>query len=180
MHPLFRLVLELGPLLVFFGAYRFADDDLLVATGAFMVAIILSMAVSLAIRGRVPRMMAVTALVVLIFGGLTLWLADATFIKMKPTVVNGLFALALMVGLARGHSYLKFLLGEAVSLDDDGWRRLTLRWLGFFLAMAVLNEAVWRTQTEEFWVSIKTFGYLPLAVAFALFQWPLMKRHWQE
>ncbi len=180
MTPLLRLTLEIGPLLVFFGAYRFAGGDLLVATGAFMVAIIFSVAVSLAMRGRVPRMMAVTALVVLVFGGLTLWLEDATFIKMKPTIVNGLFALALAAGLARGRSYLKFLLDEAVSMDDEGWRRLTQRWLCFFLAMAVLNEAVWRTQTEEVWITVKTFGYLPVAMAFALAQWPLMKRHWKE
>lgn len=180
MNSMLRLLLEIGPLLVFFGAYRVADGDLLAATGAFMAAVVASLAASLAMRRKVPKMMAVTAVVVLVFGALTLWLEDAAFIKMKPTIVNGLFAMALAVGLARGTSYLRFLLDEAIAMDDEGWRQLTVRWLGFFAAMAVLNEAVWRTQTEEVWITVKTFGYLPLTMAFALLQWPLMKRHWRE
>ncbi len=177
MNPFLKLLLEFGPLLIFFAGYRFAGGDLIVATAVFMAAIFTSLGISLAVTRRAPRMMLVTAVVVLVFGGLTLWLEDATFIKMKPTIVNALFALALGIGIFRGRSYLQLLMEEAISLDAHGWRRLTVRWAWFFVAMAVLNEVVWRTQSEETWVTVKTFGYLPVALAFALLQLPLIQRH---
>ncbi len=180
MNPLLKTLLEIGPLLVFFAAYRMTDQDLMVATAVFIVAILASVAASYALARRVPRMMIVTAVVVLVFGGLTLWLNDATFIKMKPTVIYGLFALGLAFGILRGQNYLKLLLEESLPIDDEGWRRITVRWTWFFVAMAVLNELVWRTQTESVWVNVKTFAYLPVALLFGAAQIPLIRRHWVE
>jgi len=122
----------------------------------------------------------VTGIVVAVFGGLTLWLQDETFIKMKPTIVNIIFAVILGFGVAKGRSYLKYLMGSTMPLDDEGWMIFTRRWVVFFLCMAVLNELIWRTQTTEDWVTFKTFGSLPLTFAFLAFQWPLLKRHMVE
>ncbi len=180
MNPFVKLLLEIGPLAVFFITYRVADGDLMTATAVFIVAILASAAASFALIRRIPRMMMVTAVVVVIFGGLTLWLNDATFIKMKPTVVYGLFALGLAIGILRGQNYLKLLLEESMQISDGGWRQMSIRWVWFFLAMAAVNEAVWRTQTEEVWVNIKTFAYFPAALAFGAAQVPLIRRNWVE
>ena len=204
-NPLLKSVLEIGPLAVFFLAYRFGEDilgvevahDLLlaltgaaalagenaplyVATAAFMVAIAAALPTAWALTGHVPRMAVVTAVVVAVFGGLTLWLQDATFIKMKPTIVNAIFGLILAFGLLQGRSYLKYLMGEAVPLDDAGWIIFTRRWVMFFAFMAALNELVWRTQTTEFWVTFKTFSGLPLTLLFVASQVPLLQRHMQK
>ncbi|MCL5776456.1 septation protein A [Limibaculum sp. FT325] len=200
-----KLALELGPLVVFFLVFRYgrelldigplhdlmaratgeaalasASGPLFVATAAFMVAIAASLAASWWLTRRLPRMAVVTGVVVAVFGGLTLWLQDETFIKMKPTIVNGLFAIALGIGLMQGRSYIKYLMGEAIPMDDRGWMIFTRRWAVFFLFMALLNEAVWRTQTTEFWVSFKTFGNLPLTMGFTALQLPLLRRHMIE
>ncbi|MDT8345000.1 MAG: septation protein A [Thermohalobaculum sp.] len=200
-----KLALELGPLAVFFGVFRYGREllgipalhdamaaatgaealasesgPLFVATAGFMVAIAVSLAVSWWLTRRLPRMAVVTGIVVVVFGGLTLWLRDETFIKMKPTIVNGLFAITLGVGLLQGRSYIKYLMGEAMPMDDRGWMIFTRRWAVFFACMAVLNEAIWRTQTTEFWVSFKTFGNLPLTMGFMALQLPLLRRHMIE
>lgn len=188
MNPFLKLVLEIGPLAVFFIAFRvFAGDPLVLggvpyqgavaATFFFVPAILLSLAVSWALTRTLPRMAVVTAVVVVIFGGLSIWLNDDAFIKMKPTIVNALFAIALAIGLAQGRSYLKYLMGEALPLNDEGWMIFTRRWMWFFVFLAVLNEAIWRTQTTEFWVNFKTFANLPLTLAFMATQLPLLKRH---
>jgi intracellular septation protein len=188
MSPVLKLVLELGPLVVFFGAFQWYKDAPLVLGGVeyagavaatlfFAPAILASLAVSWALTRTLPRMAVVTALVVVVFGGLTLVLNDDTFIKMKPTIVNGLFAVALGVGLLQGRSYLKYLMGDALPLTDEGWMIFTRRWALFFVFLAVLNEVIWRTQSTEFWVSFKTFGNLPLTIAFIAAQWPVLKKH---
>jgi len=166
---------DYGPIVVFFVAYLLAD--LLWATGALMAATAVALALSLAIARRVPLMAVITAGVVAVFGGLTLALQDETFIKMKPTMVQVLFAAVLFGGLALGRPLLKPLMGAAWSMDDRGWRKLTVRFALFFLAMAALNEAVWRTQSTDFWVSFKVFGILGLTLVFAFAQTPLMRRH---
>lgn len=201
-NPLVKLILEIGPLAVFFLGFQFAprllarpgvhdalamltgpealagkSGPLLLATALFMLAIAASLTASWLLTRRLPRMAVVTGIVVAVFGGLTLWLGDGTFIKMKPTVVNGLFALILGFGLLQGRSYLKYLMGDAMPLTDEGWMIFTRRWVMFFIFLAVLNEVVWRTQSEEFWVSFKTFGNLPLTFAFIALQWPLLRRH---
>jgi len=184
LPPLLKLALELGPLVIFFlgNAYaeRFgvaADRKLFVATGVFIVATVIALAIHFALVRRLPIMPLVSGVVVVVFGGLTLALQDKTFIMMKPTIVNSLFGLVLLGGLAFGRSLLSVVLDSMFALTEEGWRKLTFRWGLFFLVLAVVNEAVWRTQTEDFWVNFKVFGIMPLTVAFALAQTPLLLRH---
>jgi intracellular septation protein len=174
-HPLFKLATELGPLLVFFAAN--ARYHLFVATAAFMVAIVAAMAASYVVTRHVPLMALVTGVVVLVFGTLTLVLHDETFIKVKPTIIYGLFALVLGGGLLFGRSFIAILFDQVFNLTPQGWRILTLRWALFFLGMAILNEIIWRTQSTDFWVGFKAFGVIPLTMTFAIIQMPLVKRH---
>lgn len=168
-------VTDYGPLAAFFLVY--VRWDLMTATAALMAATALALGLSLFVARRVPVMPLVTAAVVGIFGGLTLWLEDETFIKMKPTIVEALFSLVLFGGLALRRPLLRPLLGAAWSMDDDGWRRLSLRFAVFFAAMAALNEMVWRTQPTDVWVAFKVFGILGLTLVFAVAQTPLLRRH---
>jgi intracellular septation protein len=174
-NPLIRLVIEIGPLAVFFIAN--ARADIFVATGAFMMAIILSLGASLILERRLPVMPLVTAGVVLVFGGLTLILQDEVFIKLKPTIVNTLFAAAIFVGLAMGRNFIQVVMGAAVKLTDEGWRILAIRWGVFFIVLAVLNEMVWRSVSTDAWVNFKVFGILPLTLVFSFAQIPVLMRH---
>ena len=167
---------EYGPLVVFFVAY-YVQKDLLVATAGLMIATAVSLVLSLITIRKVPLMPLITAVIVGVFGGLTLLLNDGTFIKLKPTIVQALFAAILLGGLAFGKPLLKPVMGAAWPMDETGWRRLTLNFGLFFVAMAVLNEVVWRTQSEEFWVNFKFFGITGLTFLFVLTQVPLMNRH---
>src|ERR1041385_1120769 len=173
-HPLFKLTTELGPLIVFFVAN--AKFHLFVATGAFMVAIVAAMVASYVVTKHVPLMALVTGIVVLVFGTLTLVLHDETFIKLKPTIIYSLFALVLGGGLLFGRSFIAIMFDQMFNLTPQGWRILTMRWALFFLAMAVLNEIIWRTQSTDFWVAFKAFGMAPLTMLFAVTQMPLIKR----
>lgn len=175
MNPLLRFALELGPLAVFFIANTQAG--IFWATGLFMVAVVTALAVNYALERRLPTMPLVTAVIVLIFGGLTLLLEDELFIKLKPTIVNLLFAATLFTGLAMKRNFIKLVLEHALKLDDSGWRRLTWRWAWFFVCLAVLNEIVWRTQTTDVWVNFKVFGIMPLTLVFSFMQLPLINRH---
>lgn len=172
-----KLALETGPLGIFFLTYWLAG--IFWATGSLMIATAISLAVSWRLYGRVPVMPLVSGFCVLVFGGLTLLLQDEVFIKMKPTIVNMLFASVLFGGLVFGQSLLKYLFGEVFQLSEEGWRQLTVRWGLFFVCLAVLNELVWRNFSEEFWVSFKVFGILPLSMVFALSQVGLIKRYQQ-
>ena len=177
-HPLFKLATELGPLAVFFFAN--ARYHLFVATGAFMVAVVAAMIVSYVVTRHVPLMALVTGVIVLVFGTLTLVLHDETFIKVKPTIIYGLFAAILGGGLLFGRSFIAILFNQMFNLTPKGWRILTARWALFFLGMAVLNEIIWRTQSTDFWVSFKLFGAVPITMIFAIVQMPLMKRYHLE
>jgi len=177
-HPLFKLATELGPLIVFFVAN--AKYHLFVATGAFMVAVVVAMVASYVVTRHVPMMAIVTAVVVIVFGTLTLVLHDETFIKMKPTIVYTLFAATLAGGLLFGRSFIAIMFDQMFNLTPHGWRVLTFRWALWFLAMAVLNEIVWRTQSTDFWVAFKAFGMVPLTMLFAVTQMPLVKRYHLE
>ena len=168
-------VTEYGPLIVFFGAYVLYD--LITATAALMIATAAALGLSYAVARRVPLMPLITAGVVGVFGGLTLWLNDETFIKLKPTIVQAMISAILLGGLAFRQSLLKPVLGAAWQMNDEGWRRLTLRFGVFFAAMALLNELVWRTQSTDFWVSFKVFGIMGLTFVFILTQLPLLNRH---
>ena len=165
-HPLFKLATELGPLIVFF--FVNAKFNLFVATGAFMVAIVAAMVASYVVTRHVPMMAIVTGVVVLVFGTLTLVLHDETFIKVKPTIIYGLFAAVLGGGLLFGRSFIAIMFDQMFNLTPQGWRILTLRWALFFFAMAVLNEIIWRTQSTDFWVGFKVFGVMPLTMVFAI------------
>ena len=177
-HPVFKLATELGPLIVFFVAN--AKFNLFVATGAFMVAIVAAMIASYVVVRHVPMMAIVTAVIVLVFGTLTLVLHDETFIKIKPTIIYGLFAVILGGGLLFGRSFIAILFNQMFNLTPKGWRILTMRWALFFLGMAVLNEIIWRTQSTDFWVAFKAFGAVPLTMVFAISQMPVIKRYHLE
>jgi intracellular septation protein len=170
-----KLMIELGPLLAFFAAWFLAD--IFWATGVLMAATLVSVIASRVLLGRVSPVIIATAVLVVVFGGLTFWFGDAHFIKMKPTIINLLFAGVLFGGLLTGRPLLKLLFGEAFNLTEEGWRKLTLRWMVFFVVMAVLNEIVWRNFSEAAWVNFKVFGILPLTLIFAMSQIGLIKRY---
>jgi intracellular septation protein len=169
---------DFGPLLAFFAAYLLLG--LFPATAVLIGATLLALLLSYLIERRIPIMPLVTAVIVGIFGGLTLWLQDETFLKMKPTIVQAIFSLVLLGGLTVNKPLLKPLLGTAWQMDDLGWRKLTLRFGLFFAVMAVLNEVVWRTQSTDFWVNFKVFGIMGLTLVFALSQAQLMQLHTVE
>jgi intracellular septation protein len=170
-----KFLLDFGPLLVFFGAFRL--DDIYLATGAFMVAIACAAVYSKLKIGHVSAMHKFTFVVVMIMGGLTLYLQDETFVKMKLTVINCFFALALLIGLMRGQLYIKMIMEMAFELPDTAWRTLTRNYAIFFLVMAAVNEAVWRTQSTDFWVNFKTFGYTAVNFLFIIAHMPMLMKH---
>jgi intracellular septation protein len=175
LGPLVKTALELGPLVVFFIAN--GRVGIFAATAWFMAAMALSIAAMWLLVRRVPVMPLVSAALVLVFGSLTLALHDELFIKLKPTVVNLFFAGALLAGLAMGRNLLDLVFDGMFRLTPEGWRLLTLRWAGFFVALAALNEIVWRGFSTDAWVAFKVWGVMPLTVLFALAQAPLLTRH---
>lgn len=170
-----KLALDLGPLLVFFGVN--AAFGILAATAAFMASFFAAMGVSYAIDRKIAVMPLVTGAVVLVFGGLTLYLRDETFIKLKPTIIYAIFAIVLLGGLAARRSFVRVLFGPILHLDDEGWRKLTLRWGLFFAVLAGVNEIARHTLSTDAWVAFKVWGFLPLTLMFALAQAPLIGRH---
>jgi intracellular septation protein len=195
LNPFLKLVLEMGPLVLFFFANsrpalflpfvgpllpEAASGEkagIFVATAVFMVAILAALVVSYALTRHLPVMAMVTAVIVLVFGSLTLVLHDDTFIKMKPTIIYLLFGGVLLGGLWFNKPLLAIVFDSVFDLTEEGWRKLTLRWALFFLALAVLNEIVWRTQTTDFWVSFKVFGVVPLTFLFGALQYPLLQKY---
>ncbi|MFG1393045.1 septation protein A [Xanthobacter agilis] len=175
MSPVLKIGLEVGPLVLFFAANAYGG--IYVATGAFMVATFAALALMWVLARRIAVMPLVSAAVVLVFGTLTLWLQDDHFIKMKPTIINAAFGALLLGGLVAKKPLLPYVFDGMVKLTDAGWRALSIRWGVFFLVMAVVNEVVWRLFSTDTWVAFKTFGYLPLTLAFAMAQAPLMSRH---
>lgn len=170
-----KLIVELGPLLIFFGMN--AAYGIFAGTGAFMGATVLSLGFAWWRYHKVAVMPLVSAVIVLVFGGLTLYLHDERFIKLKPTIVYSMFTVLLLGGLATGKPVLALLFGPVFNLTEEGWRKLTVRWAVFFIAMAVLNEFVWRNFSTDTWVSFKAFGFLPITFLFAMAQVPLMQRY---
>lgn len=170
-----KLAIDLAPLLAFFAAYMALG--IYWATGILMAATVVSLVASRRLLGKISPTLIVTTALVLGFGALTFLFNDARFIKMKPTIVNLLFAAFLFAGLLLRRPVLQLLLGEALRLTDEGWRKLTLRWAFFFLVLAATNEIVWRNFSEATWASFKVFGILPLTLGFAVLQIGLMRRY---
>ncbi|MEP1207043.1 MAG: septation protein A [Rhizobiaceae bacterium] len=193
VNPTLKLLLEMGPVLLFVLTYSFGDRlialfdlgepfsrPIFLATAVIMVATLISIAISWGVTRTLPAMPIVTAVVVSIFGGLTLYLQDDTFIKLKPTIINTLFGVTLISGMLMGRSFLKIVMGQAFQLDQEGWNKLTWRWGFFFLVLAVVNEIVWRNFSEAFWVGFKFWGMTGLTMAFVASQLPMMMKHSTE
>jgi intracellular septation protein len=176
MNPqLRRLALDLGPLLIFFAAFKLGG--FFAATAAFMVAICVSLALGYALEKKLSPMPLFTAVMVLVFGGLTLYLENKTFLKVKVTVIYTFFGAILLGGLIFNRLFIKYVFAQAFDLTDPGWRQLTWRWGIFFLLLAVINELVWRNTSDDVWVSFKVWGIIPLIFLFALAQTPLVIKH---
>lgn len=183
MTPRLNAAIEYGPLAVFLVAYvlgnRYLEETpaLMAATAAIMAATVVALSVAWFVQRRIPKVPLVSAVLLMLFGGLTLWLQDPVFFKMKPTFVYLLFSVVLLGGIAVRRPLLKPLLGTAWQLDDAGWNKLTIRFGLFFLALAALNELVWRTQSTDFWVTYKVFGTMGLILVFTMLQVGLINRH---
>jgi intracellular septation protein len=173
-----KLLIELGPLVAFFAGNWLGG--IFIGTAVFMVTTAIALGLSWALTRKIAMVPLVSAVFVALFGALTLWLHSDLFIKVKVTLINALFGVVLLGGVAMGRSYIKLIMGEAMSLPDRAWRVLSIRWGGFFLAMAALNEIVWRSMSTDAWVNFKVFGLLPLTLAFALANAPYMARHMQD
>jgi intracellular septation protein len=196
LNPMLKLALDLGPLLLFFFANArpalfepwiaplipeaVATGEragIFVATAVFMVAIVAALIVSYVLTRRLPMMAMVSAVIVVVFGGATLIFQNETFIKLKPTIIYLLFAGTLFGGLIFRKPLLAMVFDQMFHLTEEGWRKLTIRWAVFFLALAVLNEIVWRTQSTDTWVTFKVFGVMPLTFIFAALQYPLLTKY---
>ncbi len=178
MKSVYKLLIDIGPLAIFFIFYT--RSGLQEAILPLMIATVIAVVISYVLERKIPIMATMGAGIVLIFGGLTIYFNDEIFIKMKPTIINAVFAIILYGGVLLKKPLLKYLLGAALKLEEEGWRILTQRWIAFFIALAVLNEIVWRTQTTDFWVNFKVFGILPITFIFTMTQFPLIKKYQVE
>ena len=175
LNPLLRLLIDFTPLAVFFIAN--AKWGIINATAAFMVASTLSLVITYLLVKKLSTMPLITGVFVLFFGGLTVWLNDETFIKIKPTLVNLIFFSLLMGGLMFKKLFLKIFFGEMYHLQEEGWRKLTIRWGLYFLFLALVNEIIWRNFSNDFWVNFKVFGIMPLTITFALLQLRVVNKY---
>lgn len=175
MKSFYKLLIDIGPLAVFFIFYT--RSGLQASILPFMVATVIAVLFSYILEKKIPIMPTVGAGIVLLFGGLTIYFDNDVFFKMKPTIINILFAVILYGGILINKPLLKYLLGAALKLEEAGWKILTQRWIGFFIALAVLNEIVWRTQSTDVWVNFKVFGILPITFIFTMTQFPLIKKY---
>ena len=175
MKSFYKLLIDIGPLAVFFIFYT--RSGLQASILPFMVATVIAVLFSYILEKKIPIMPTVGAGIVLLFGGLTIYFDNDIFFKMKPTIINILFAVILYGGILINKPLLKYLLGAALKLEEAGWKILTQRWIGFFIALAVLNEIVWRTQSTDIWVNFKVFGILPITFIFTMTQFPLIKKY---
>ena len=175
MKSIYKLLIDVGPLAVFFIFYT--KSGLQASILPLMIATVIAVLFSYILEKKIPIMPTVGAGIVLIFGGLTIYFDNEIFIKMKPTIINIIFAVILYGGILVKKPLLKILLGAALKLEEEGWRKLTNRWIGFFIALAILNEIVWRTQSTDIWVNFKVFGIIPITFIFTMTQFPLIKKY---
>jgi intracellular septation protein len=175
LNPFVKLALDFGPLILFFIVNGRAG--IFWATGVFMAAVLVAIAISYALIKRFPIMTIVTAFIVVVFGTLTIVLHNDIFVKMKTSIIYMMFAVVLAAGLVLKKPFLEIAFDSVFHLTEEGWQKLTVRWIVFFAAMAVVNEIVWRTQTTDTWVAFKTFGFIPITFVYALAQFPLMQKY---
>mgnify|MGYP001308852908 CR=1 FL=1 len=178
MKSIYKILIDIGPLAIFFIFY--SRSGLQASILPFMIATVIAVIFSYILEKKIPIMPTVGAVIVLIFGGLTIYFDNEVFFKMKPTIINLLFAVILYGGIIIKKPLLKILLGAALKLEEEGWKVLTQRWIGFFVALAILNEIVWRTQSTDMWVNFKVFGILPITFIFTMTQFPLIKKYQVE
>ena len=175
MKNITKLFIDIGPLAIFFVFYT--RSDLKSAILPFMIATVIAVIFSYIIEKKIPIMPTAGAFIILVFGGLSIYFDNEIFFKMKPTIINILFAAILYAGVIFNKPLLKYLLGTAIKLEDEGWDILTKRWVGFFIALAILNEIIWRTQSTDIWVNFKVFGILPITFLFTIFQFSIIKKY---
>ncbi len=176
--PLIKFITDFGPLLLFFIIYYRNDQDLKVAILPFMIATILSLVVVYILEKKIPIMPLTSGILIGFFGGLTLYFDNKVFFYMKPTIINVLFAAILLFGkYFTKKSILKILLNNAIKLNEEGWNKLSYRWIYFFISVAFLNEIIWRTQSEAFWVNFKVWGLIPISILFAASTVPIIKKY---
>ena len=175
MKNIYKLIIDIGPLAVFFIFYT--RSNLQSAILPFMIATVIAVLFSYTLEKKIPVMPTVGAIIILVFGGLTIYFDNDVFFKMKPTIINLLFAGILYGGIVLKKPLLRYLLGAALKLQDEGWSILTKRWIGFFIALAILNEIIWRTQSTDIWVNFKVFGILPITFIFTITQFSVIKKY---
>ena len=177
-RPIIKFAADFGPLLIFFTIYFNNENDLKVAIPPFVIATIIALIVIYLLEKRLPMVPLVSGVLITLFGGLTLYFDNKIFFYMKPTIINLLFALVLFFGkYFTRKPLLKVFFQNALNLKDEGWKKLNFRWICFFIFVAILNEIVWRTQSEEFWVNFKVWGLLPISFIFAAIQVPLINKY---
>ena len=176
--PLLKFITDFGPLLVFFFFYYNNDKSLIIAIPPFIVATLISLALVWMLEKKIPMVPLISGILITFFGGLTIYFDNPVFIYIKPTIINILFGLALLFGkYFTNEPILKKILGKSIILADEGWNILTKRLIIFFFSLALLNEIVWRTQSEEFWVNFKVWGLLPITFVFTAFQVSLITKY---
>ena len=175
MKSISKILVDIGPLTIFFIFYT--RGDLKSAILPFMIATVIAVLFSYIVEKKIPIMPTVGAAIILVFGGLTIYFDNEVFFKMKPTIINLLFGAILYGGEIIKKPLLKYLLGATLKLQEEGWTILTKRWIGFFIALAILNEIVWRTQSTDLWVNFKVFGILPITFVFTITQFSLIKKY---
>ena len=173
-----KFITDFGPLLVFFSFYYKNEKDLTVAIPPFIVATLIALLVVWVLEKKIPMVPLLGGIFITLFGGLTIYFDNPIFIYVKPTIINILFGIALLFGkFFSDEPILKKMLGKSIQLTDEGWKILNLRWVYFFFGLALLNEIIWRTQSEEFWVNFKVWGILPLTIIFTAFQISIINKY---
>ena len=179
MKSLTKIIIDIGPLAIFFIFYTRGEEGakLQSAILPLMIATVVAILISYILEKKIPIMPTIGAFIILVFGGLTIYFDNEVFFKMKPTIINIIFAIILYAGEVIKKPLLKLLLGSALKLSEEGWTILTKRWIAFFIALGILNEIIWRTQSTDIWVNFKVFGILPITFLFTLSQFSLLKKH---
>ncbi|MDA9092090.1 septation protein A [Pelagibacteraceae bacterium] len=175
---LLKFITDFGPLLIFFTVYYKSGNNLSVAIPPLIIATLIAVLISYVVERKIPYLPLMGGIIISVFGGLTLYFNNPIFLYMKPTIINIIFALVLLVGKTfLNRNFLKYFFQNAFQIDEIGWDKLNYRWMLFFIFLALVNELVWRTQTEVIWVNFKVWGMLPLTFIFTAFQIPLINKH---